>query len=201
MSPAANEKPSTSTAAPALLPRIEGRILVLRGHKVMIDADLAALYGVPTRRLNEQVKRNRERFPGDFMFQLDTAEKAEVVANCDHLAKLKFSKVLPYAFTEHGAIQAANVLASPQAVEMGIYVVRAFVRMRELAGVHADLAKRLDELEQKTEGLALTHDTFSRNTRNQLKQLIEAVNQLMVPPDPPKRPIGFVTPEDKATKR
>jgi hypothetical protein len=187
--------------SPVLLPRIESRIVVLRGLRLMIDADLAALYGVPTRRLNEQVKRNRERFPDDFMFQLDAAEKAEVVANCDHLAKLKFSKVLPYAFTEHGAIQAANVLASPQAVEMGIYVVRAFVRMRELAAVHADLAKRLDELEQKTEGLALTHDTFSRNTRNQLKQLIEAVNQLMVPPDPPKRPIGFVTPEDKPAKR
>jgi hypothetical protein len=123
-----------------------------------------------------------------------------VVANCDHLAKLKFSKVLPYAFTEHGAIQAANVLASPQAVEMGIFVVRAFVRMRELAAVHADLAKRLDELEQKTEGLALSHDTFSRNTRAQLRQLIEAVNQLMAPPDPPKRPIGFVTPEDKGKK-
>jgi hypothetical protein len=107
---------------------------------------------------------------------------------------------VPYAFTEHGAIQAANVLASAQAVEMGIFVVRAFVRMRELASVHADLAKRLDELEQKTEGLALTHDTFSRNTRNQLKQLIEAVNQLMVPPDPPKRPIGFVTPEDTGKK-
>ena len=144
-----------------------------------------------------QVKRNADRFPGDFMFQLNAVEKAEVVANCDHLAKLKFSKVLPYAFTEHGAIQAANVLASPQAVEMGIFVVRAFVRMRELAAVHADLAKRLDELEQKTEGLALSHDTFSRNTRAQLKQLIEAVNHLMAPPDPPKRPIGFVTHEDK----
>ena len=83
---------------------------------------------------------------------------------------------------------------------MGIFVVRAFVRMRELAAVHADLAKRLAELEQKTEGLALTHDTFSRNTRAQLRQLIEAVNQLMAPPDPPKRPIGFVTPEDKGKK-
>jgi hypothetical protein len=132
------------------------------------------------------------------MFKLTADEKAEVVANCDHLAKLKFSKVLPFTFTEHGAIQAANVLASPQAVEMGIFVVRVFVRMRELASVHADLAKRLSELEQKTEGLALTHDTFSRNTRNQLKQLIEAVNQLMAPPDPPKRPIGFVTPKDKS---
>jgi hypothetical protein len=99
------------------------------------------------------------------MFRLDPAQKAEVVANCDHLAKLKFSKVLPYAFTEYGAIQAANVLASPQAVEMGIFVVRAFVRMRELAATHADLAKRLDELEHKTEKLSLSHDTFSRNTR------------------------------------
>jgi hypothetical protein len=189
-----------SSTTPALLPRIESRIVVLRGLRLMIDADLAVLYGVTTKRLNEQVKRNAERFPGDFMFQVNAAEKAEVVANCDHLAKLKFSKVLPYAFTEHGAIQAANVLASPQAVEMGIYVVRAFVRMRELAAVHADLAKRLAELELKTEGLALSHDTFSRNTRAQLRQLIEAVNQLMAPPDPPKRPIGFVTPEDKGKK-
>jgi ORF6N domain len=191
---------TTSPATPALLPRIESRIVVLRGLRLMIDADLATLYGVTTKRLNEQVKRNADRFPGDFMFKLTPDEKAEVVANCDHLAKLRFSKVLPYAFTEHGAIQAANVLASPQAVEMGIFVVRAFVRMRELAAVHADLAKRLAELEQKTEGLALTHDTFSHNTRAQLRQLIEAVNQLMAPPDPPKRPIGFVTPEDKGKK-
>ena len=191
--------PSPSTT-PALLPRIESRIVNLRGLRLMIDADLAALYGVTTKRLNEQVKRNADRFPGDFMFKLNAAEKAEVVANCGYLAKRKFSKVLPCAFTEHGAIQASNVLASPQAVEMGIFVVRAFVRMRELAAVHADLAKRLDELEQKTEGLALSHDTFSRNTRAQLKQLIEAVNQLMTPPDPPKRPIGFVTPEDRSKK-
>jgi hypothetical protein len=166
----------------------------------LVDADLAVLYGVTTKRLNEQIKRNADRFPGDFMFKLDAAEKAEVVANCDHLQKLKFSKVLPYAFTEHGAIQAANVLASPQAVEMGIFVVRAFVRMRELAAVHADLAKRLDELEQKTEGLALAHDTFSRNTRLQLKQLFDAIRQLMTLPDPPKRPIGFVTPQEKGKK-
>ena len=166
----------------------------------MIDADLATLYGVTTKRLNEQVKRNADRFPGDFLFQLNSAEKAEVVANCDHLQKLKFSKVLPYAFTEHGAIQAANVLASPQAVEMGIFVVRAFVRMRELAAVHGDLAKRLDELERNTEGLALTQDAFSRNTRIQIKQLFDALRELMTPPDPPKRPIGFVTPEDKGKK-
>ncbi len=191
----------STSATPALLPRIETRIVVIRNLRVMVDADLAALYGVTTKRLNEQVKRNADRFPGDFMFKLTPAEKAEVVANCDHLAKLKFSKVLPFAFTEHGAIQAANVLASPQAVEMGIFVVRAFVRMRELAGVHADLAKRLDELEQKTEGLALSHDTFSRNTRAQLKQVFDAVRELMTPPEPPKRPIGFVTPEDKSKKK
>lgn len=95
------------------------RIVVLRGQKVMIDADLAELYGVPTKRLNEQVKRNHERFPQDFVFQLTTEEKREVVANCDHLAKLKFSNALPFAFTEHGAIQAANVLATKQSVEMG----------------------------------------------------------------------------------
>jgi hypothetical protein len=109
-------------------------------------------------------------------------------------------KYLPYAFTEHGAIMAANLLNSPRAVEVSVYVVRAFVRLRELAATHGDLAQRLDELEQKTEGLAMSHDTFSRNTRNQLKQLIEAVNQLMVPPDPPKRPIGFVLPQDKGKK-
>ena len=179
-------------ASGAMLPRIEGRIQVVRDLRVMIDADLAELYGVPTRRLNEQVKRNRARFPGDFMFQLTAAEKAEVVANCDHLAKLKFSKALPYAFTEHGAIQAANVLASNQAVEMGIYVVRAFVQMREAALQHKDLAKRLGELEARTERLELSHEALSNNTRAQLKQVIAALRELMTPPDPPKRPIGFL---------
>lgn len=94
------------------VPRIESRIQVIRGLRVMLDVDLAALYGVQTKRLNEQVKRNRDRFPSDFLFQLTADEKTEVVANCDHLQNLKFSKALPFAFTEHGAIQAANVLAS-----------------------------------------------------------------------------------------
>jgi hypothetical protein len=191
--------PTTSTS-PALLPRIESRIVVVRGLRVMIDADLATLYGVTTKRLNEQVKRNAARFPSDFMFQLNAAEKAEVVANCDHLAKLKFSKTMPYAFTEYGAIQASNVLATAPAVEMGIYVVRAFVRMRELAAVHTDLAKRLDELEKKTEALALDHDRFSRSTRQQLQQVFDTLRELMTPPDPPKRPIGFITPDEKVKK-
>ena len=193
---------TTPAAADAamMLPRIESRILVVREHKVIIDADLALLYGAPTKALNQAVKRNAERFPMYFMVQLTAHEKAEVVTSCDHLTKLKFSKTLPYAFTEHGAIQAANVLNSPRAVEMGIYVVRAFVRLKQASASHAELAKRLAELEEKTDGLTLSHDTFSRNTRHQLKQVFDALRELMTPPDPPKRPIGFVTPEDKGKK-
>jgi hypothetical protein len=110
-------------------------------------------------------------------------------------------KYLPYAFTEHGAIMAANLLSSPRAIEVSVYVVRAFVRLRELAANHADLAQRLTELEEKTELLAMQHDTFSRNTRNQLKQVFDALRELMTPPDPPKRPIGFITPEDESKKK
>ncbi len=163
----------------------------------MLDVDLAALYGVPTRRLNEQVKRNHNRFPSDFMFQLTTVEKAEVVANCDHLNKLKYSSSLPYAFTEHGAIQAANVLASSQAVEMGIYVVRAFVQLRDALSASAEVNKRLADLEMRTERLEQSHAAFSHNTRLQLRQLLDAVRELTMPPDPPKRPIGFVPPAEK----
>lgn len=119
----------------------------------MIDADLAELYGVPTKALNQAVKRNGDQFPHDFMFQLTPDEKTEVVTVCDHLQKLKFSRTMPFAFTEYGAVALANVLASPQAVEMGIYVVRAFVHLRQAASLHADLAKRLAELENKTEAL------------------------------------------------
>jgi hypothetical protein len=187
----------SATNNAVLAPRIEGRIQVIRGLRVMIDADLAELYGVATKALNQAVKRNATRFPMDFMFQLDAAEKAEVVTNCDHLQKLKFSKSMPFAFTEYGAVALANVLASAQAVEMGIYVVRAFVQLRQASSLHADLAKRLTELELSTERLALSHDTFSRNTRNQLRQVFDALRELTTPPESPKRPIGFVTHEDK----
>ncbi len=183
-----------------LLPRIEHQILVIRGQKVIVDSDLAALYGVPTKRLNEQVKRNKERFPQDFMFQLDDAEKAEVVAKCDHLTNSKFSKSLPYAFSEHGAIQAANVLASSQAVEMGIYIVRAFVHLRQATDLHQDLAKRLTELEEQTAKLDMQHDNFSQTTRAQLKQVFDALKALTTQPDSVKRPIGFVPLEDKSKK-
>lgn len=126
--------------------RIERRILVIRDHKVMLDADLAELYGVTTRRLNEQVKRNKDRFPGDFMFKLTRGEKVEVVANCDHLHRLKFSPALPYAFTEHGAVMLASVLNSPVAVQASIQVVRVFIRLREILATHKELARKLVEL-------------------------------------------------------
>jgi hypothetical protein len=186
---------------PAPLARIEGRILVIRGLKAMVDADLAELYGVSTKALNQAVKRNARRFPQDFMFQLTQAEKLEVVTNCDHLAKLKFSKSLPLAFTEHGAIQVANVLNSEQAIDMGVYVVRAFVHLREMTTTNKELALRLDDLETKTDLMSLKSDTFEHNTRVQLKQIFDAIRELMAPPEPAaKRPIGFVTPEDGPAK-
>lgn len=117
--------------------RIEHAILFIRGERVMPDLDIAELYGVPTKRLNDQVKRNRERFPDDFMFQLKPKERAEVVAKCDHLSRLKFSPTLPYAFTEHGAIMAASVLNSPRAVEMSNLDALAFLRRRLLSQVVA----------------------------------------------------------------
>ncbi|NLT49565.1 MAG: ORF6N domain-containing protein [Ignavibacteria bacterium] len=144
---------------------IESKILLLRGQKVMIDRDLALLYGVTTKALNQAVKRNNERFPTDFMFRLNEKEKTEVVTKCDHLASLKFSASLPYVFTEHGALMLASVLNSPKAVEASIYVVRAFVRLREILLTHKELAQKLKELELKTE----THD-------EQIMAIFEAIN-------------------------
>ncbi len=161
--------------------KIQQRILLIRGEKVIIDADLADAYGVPTRRLNEQVKRNQERFPEDFMFRLSADEKAELIANCDHLDKLKYSKTLPYAFTEHGAIMAASVLNSPKAVEVSVFVVRAFVQLREVIAGHKELARKVARMERKLGD----HD-------EQIIVMVEAIKQLMDPKPPPKsRRIGF----------
>jgi hypothetical protein len=113
---------------------------------------------------------------------------------------LKFSKSLPYAFSEHGAIQAANVLASAQAVEMGIYIVRAFVHLRQAASLHSDLAKRLAELEEKTAVLDMRYDNFSQTTRAQFRQVFDALKELTISPELPKRPIGFVPLEDKSKR-
>jgi hypothetical protein len=124
-----------------------------------------------------------------------------VVANCvHHLQKLKFSKAMPHASTEYGAVASSNVLASPQAVEIGIYVVRAFVQLRQASAVHADLAKRLSALEWTTEQLARTHDSLSRTTREQIKRVFDALRELAMPADPPKRPIEFVMPRDDNSK-
>ena len=129
--------------------RIDRAILIIRGQKVMIDSDLAELFGVRTKRLNEQVKRNINRFPKDFMFQLTTKEKQELVANCDHLEKLKHSGTNPYAFTEHGTIMLANVLNTPTAVATSVLIVRAFVKLRELLSTHTDLEMKILDLESK----------------------------------------------------
>jgi hypothetical protein len=163
---------------------VERRILLIRDQRVMIDSDLADLYGAATKRLNEQVKRNRERFPEDFMFQLTQAEKSEVVAKCDHLKNLKFSSKLPFAFTEHGALMAAGVLNTPLAIEVSIFIVRAFVRLRQMLLSHADLARKLDALEKKYD------DNF--------KVVFEAIRALMAPPEKPKKKIGFGLREKQA---
>ncbi len=164
--------------------RIVQAILMIRAHKVLLDANLSDLYGVTTKRLNEQVKRNKQRFLEDFMFQLTAKEKEQVVANCDHLARLKFSPVLPYAFTEHGAIMAASVLNTPRAVEMSVYVVRTFVRLRQMLTTNTELARKLAALERKYDA--------------QFKMVFDAIRELMTSPEPKKkRPIGFAPWEDK----
>jgi hypothetical protein len=148
-------------------------IRVIRGHKVLLDADLAALYGITTKRLNVQVKRNAARFPEDFMFRL-TREEAEEVNRSQFAAgsaKHRDPRFPPFAFAEHGALMAANLLNSPKAVEVSVYAVRAFVRLRETLAQHKDLVAKPANPEKKTEGLALKHDTLAANTRMQLKHV------------------------------
>ena len=184
MAKSTRSKPARAKRAPAtaltMIPveRIEHSILLIRSEKVMLDADLAELYGVSTKRLNEQVRRNRERFPPDFLIELTAQEKAEVVANCDHLARLKYSASLPFAFTEHGAIMAANVLNSPRAVTVSVMVVRAFVRLRQMLASHVELARKLAELETRYDA--------------QFRQVFAAIRALMEPPESTERGrIGF----------
>ena len=156
----------------ALLPpkQLEGRILLIRGQRVMLAPDLAEVYGVETRVLNQAVKRNLDRFPPDFMFQLTAEEKQEVITNCDNLRKLKFSPAPPYAFTEHGAVMLASVLNSPIAVRASVYVVRAFLKLREFLMKHKELSERLAELEARVEG----HD-------ESIQGIVVAIRGLMEP--------------------
>jgi hypothetical protein len=171
----------TSKKAVVRVGDIQRRILLIRGEKIVLDADLAEFYGVTTKRLNEQVKRNKSRFPEDFAFRLTADERSEVVAKCDHLAKLKYSPMLPYAFTEHGALMAASVLSTHRAVEMSVFVVRAFVALRRVIVEHTELANRLALLERRL----ADHDS-------KILTLIEAIKQLMAPSEvPKKRRIGF----------
>ena len=165
-----------------LVDQIEPMIHVSRGETVMLDSDLATLYGVPTKTLNRQVKRNQDRFPGDFCFQLSETELESLRCQIGTSKGRGGRRYLPYAFTEHGAIMAASVLNSPRAVEVSVFVVRAFVKLREFALTHKEFAKKLAELEKKFG----THDEA-------IRQIIATIRQLTAPPaEPkPKRRIGF----------
>lgn len=171
----------------ALTIPVESRILVLRRQKVILDSDLAELYGVLVRQLNQAIKRNRERFPADFVFQLTAKEhevlRSQIVTSNEGRGGRRYP---PYAFTEHGAIMAATVLNSPKAIEMSVFVVRAFVRLREMLATNRQLASKINELEQRLE----THDTA-------IQELIEAIRQLMMPQEGTRRKIGFQLPGKK----
>ena len=165
--------------AEELIPQeiIEGRIFILRGKKVMLDWDLGALYQVPTKRLNEQVKRNRRRFPPDFMFRLGAEEMSELVAKCDRFARMKHSSSRPYAFTENGVAMLSSVLNSERAIDVNIQIMRTFTKIRELLGTHADLRRRLEEMETKYD--------------YQFKAVFDAIKSLISGPDKNAKRIGF----------
>src|SRR4029077_8430988 len=166
----------------ALVPqeRIEQTILVIRGHRVMLDADLAILYGVPTKRLNEQVQRNKKRFPSDFMFQLIPVE-VERLRSQSATSKTGSGgrRYRPYVFTEQGVAMLSSVLHSERAIQVNIAIMRAFVQLREIIASNKGLARRLNELEKKYDG--------------QFRVIFEAIRELMAEPKPKSRRIGFKT--------
>ncbi|MFA4843431.1 MAG: ORF6N domain-containing protein [Candidatus Margulisiibacteriota bacterium] len=162
--------------------RIENRIYLIRGHKVLLDRDLAQLYGVETKYLNRQVKRNLSRFPAEYMFQLTEKEKAKVVTNWHHLSSLRFSHQLPYAFTEHGVAMLSAVLNSPRAVKVSILIINTFIRLRQLLAGNKELAKKIEKLEVKHSKHELEITTIFKV----LKKL------LAPPPPPPAKKIGFI---------
>ena len=171
---------------PLAIEAIASRIVTLRGERVLLDSDLATLYGVETRRLNEQVRRNRRRFPADFIFRLTRKELNNLMSQFA-TSRWGGRRKLPYAFTEHGAIQAATILNTRRAVEVSVYVVRAFVRLRGVLAANRELAKRLEELEARIERKLDTHDRV-------IADILNAIRQLMAPPEPkPKRRIGFIS--------
>lgn len=171
---------------------VTSHIIALRGQKVIIDTDLACIYGVEPKVLNQSVKRNMERFPSDFMFALTQEEWRDLSALRSQIVTLKrgeHSKYPPKAFTEHGAIMAANVLSSPQAIEMSVFVVRAFVKLREQFLNRAEIEKRLEKIENALSG----HDAA-------LRELYQRIRPLILPPqDPPRKPIGFSVRESRSS--
>jgi hypothetical protein len=166
------------------LPSLDGLIHCTRGQRVILDADLAQLYAVPTFRFNEAVKRNQTRFPEDFRFQL-TKEEALALTSQNAIARTGSGRggrrTLPWAFTEHGALQAANILSSPHAVAMSVYVIRAFIRLREELAANDALEKRFAVIEKTLVG----HDATLRDVIRKMRPL------LLPPPEPPRRRIGF----------
>ena|SRR6266699_1992068 len=180
--------PRTSRASTVPVEDISRAILVLRGHKVLLDAELAALYGVSTKRFNEQVRRNRDRFQADFMFQL-TPEEQRSLRSQFATSKTDPSgrggrRYSPFAFSEHGAIMAATILNSPRAVEMSVYVVRAFVQLREVLSSSKELALRLNQLEARIEKKLASHDEA-------IAAMLSAIRELLNPVSPKRRGIGF----------
>ncbi len=159
---------------------IEQKIFLIRRHKIMIDRDLARLYGVETKYLNRQVRRNIGRFPEEFMFKLTREEKDELVTICHRLKTMKHSSTLPYAFTEHGVAMLASVLKSEKAVKISIVIIKAFVRLRQILSTHKELAHKLSQLERKIE----KHDV-------EIKAIFDAIRELMTPPKKPRKRIGF----------
>ena len=178
---------------------IEAKILNLRGHRVMLDAHLAELYEVETRVLVQAVKRNLQRFPGDFMFQLKDHELRDlrsqfVMSSPEALRTWGGRRTAPYAFTEQGVAMLSSVLRSPRAIAVNIEIMRAFVRLRGMIATNKELARKLEELEARIEKRLTTHDQA-------IAGILQAIRQLMTPPEPNKRPIGFVAPAEKKRVR
>ncbi len=171
--------------------RVEALIQVIRGQRVILDSSLASLYGVTTARLNEQVRRNADRFPPDFMFRLTQQEFTALISqNATSKTGRGGRRKLPMVFTEHGAIMAANVLNSGRAIQMSVYVVRAFVRLRQVMATNARMAEKLAELERRVSG----HDEAIRS-------LVRTIRALMAPPGAPRQPIGFRVEEGRPAYR
>lgn len=167
--------------------KVERSIFLIRGQRIMLDRDLAYLYGVPTKVLNQAVKRNERRFPSDFMFRLTKEEKNELVTNCDRLARLKHSSALPSVFTEQGVAMLSSVLNSERAIEVNILIMRAFVRLREAMAGSKEFSRKLGELEKRI----ASHD-------ENIRTLFQAIRQLMAPKESPNRKIGFQLREKRA---